>query len=117
MKNEDSINKDVEYYCSNCGEPVDASDTECKHCGADLVDTIEETAHHNDDEIVLLRTYINEFLAELAKAKLDDAGIDCYLSRDDAGAVDPNLLFTQGIRLLVFRKDAELAAEILKDEE
>ena len=110
-------NKLTEFYCSHCGTVIDPEDTVCSNCGAELVETIDENEHHNEDEIVLLKTFINEFLAELAKAKLEDAGIDCYLSRDDAGAVDPNLLFTQGLRLLVFNKDVELAEEILKDEE
>jgi hypothetical protein len=68
-------------------------------------------------QTIVLKTYNNEFIAELSKAKLEDAGIDCYLSGDNAGAMRPNLIFTQGINLIVFQKDAELAEEILKEEE
>ena len=117
MENEENSNKLVETYCSNCGSAVDPDDTVCKSCGAELEEDIADSIPSEDTQTVILRTYGNEFIAELSKAKLEDAGIDCYLSGDDAGHVYPYLDFTQGINLIVNQKDAELAEEILKEEE
>jgi hypothetical protein len=117
MENEENTNKLVEYYCSNCGSAIGPDDAVCKNCGAELGESTSENTSQENYQTVVLRTYNNEFIAELSKAKLEDAGIDCYLSGDDAGPMRPNLIFTQGINLIVFEKDAELAEEILKEEE
>ena len=117
MENEDNSNKLVEYYCSNCGSAIGPDDAVCKSCGAELEDSTSENTSQENYQTVVLRTYNNEFIAELSKAKLEDAGIDCYLSADDAGLMRLKLIFNQGINLIVFQKDAELAEKILKEEE
>jgi hypothetical protein len=117
MENAKNTNKLVEYYCSNCGAAIGPDDAVCKSCGAELGEIIDDSTTSDQNETVVIKNYGDEFKAELAKAKLEDAGIDCYLSGDDAGHVYPFLTFTQGINLIVFQKDVELAEEILKEEE
>jgi hypothetical protein len=117
MEEENNTNQAVEYYCSNCGAPINPDDSACKNCGVELGEITDESSASDENDTVVLKTYNNEFIAELAKAKLEDSGIDCYLSGDNAGAMRPNLIFTQGINLIVYQKDAKLAEEILKDVE
>lgn len=100
-----------EYVCSNCGATVGIDDPVCAKCGAELSEDAQNKA--DNDAIVVIRTYQNEFEAELAKAQLEDEGIECFLSSDDEGAMVPSLRMTQGVRLHVFESDVEKALQIL----
>jgi hypothetical protein len=70
-----------------------------------------------DPDLVTIRTYFDEFEANLAKSRLQAVGIDSMLGRDDCGGMRPSLTWAQGIRLVVRSDDAEQAAIVLTDEE
>jgi len=65
------------------------------------------------DEPVVINTYDNEAEAEMAKQFLQGSGLRSFISKDDAGGMEPHLQLTGGVRLLVARVDAERAREIL----
>jgi hypothetical protein len=65
--------------------------------------------------VVTLRTFGNQFDADLAKSALTAAGIYCVLSHDDCGGMDPFLTMF-GIKLVVRAEDAARAKEILDGE-
>jgi hypothetical protein len=67
-----------------------------------------------DPELVTLRTFFNHVDADLAKSLLDSMGIESLISADDAGGSKPGLWASSGVRLLVRRQDAELAATIIE---
>lgn len=67
-----------------------------------------------EPELVTVRTFTNDLEANVAKGALEAFGIDCMLSRDDAGGQRPHLAFSGGVRLLVRAEDAERAAEVLR---
>ena len=62
---------------------------------------------------VVLKTFMSEFEAEIAKGILEEEGIKCYISSDDTGGMRPHLQLTLGVRLIVMEKDLQRAAEIL----
>ena len=65
------------------------------------------------DEIVVLRTYVNELDARLAATILEANGIDAQVHADTAGGAYPSMALVFPVRLLVRAEDAALAAEIL----
>jgi len=67
----------------------------------------------DDENTVIVRTFINEFEAERAKGILEEEGIECYVSSDNAGGMEPPLQLILGIRLLVLEEDLKKAKEIL----
>jgi len=67
-------------------------------------------------ELVTMRTFVNEVDADLAKSRLQAAGIDSMLAGDDCGGMRPSLTWARGIRLVVRSCDAERAAAVLSDE-
>jgi DNA-directed RNA polymerase subunit RPC12/RpoP len=111
MEEKEKIKNTSEYVCSSCGASIGVDDSVCAKCGAEIT---EEVSHKEDQErIVVIKTFLNEFEAELAKAQLEDEGIECFLSSDDEGAMAPNLRFTQGVRLHIFENSVEKALQIL----
>jgi hypothetical protein len=66
------------------------------------------------DEPVVINTFDNEAEAEMAQQLIEDAGVRAFVSKDDAGGMEPHLQLTGGVRLVVARADAERAREILK---
>ena len=69
-----------------------------------------------EDKIIVVRAYDFQHEALVDKAKLDSAGIDCFLKNDNMEIIKP--FFTQstgGIKLMLLEKDAETALEILND--
>lgn len=69
-----------------------------------------------EDKLVIVRAYNFQHEALVDKAKLDSAGIDCFLKNDNMEIIQP--FFTQskgGIKLMIWEKDAETALEILND--
>jgi Putative prokaryotic signal transducing protein len=67
---------------------------------------------HTEDALVVVRTYTNNFDAEIAKSALEAAGVDTMLKADDCGGMRPHL-WMGGIQLLVRSGDVERAIEIL----
>jgi hypothetical protein len=63
-------------------------------------------------DLVVLRTYVNNFEAELARGALEAAGIDSMIRADDCGGTRPHL-WMGGVALLVRAEDAEQADEVL----
>ena len=66
----------------------------------------------NHPELVVVRTYLNEIEAELARSALEAADIDAAVRTDDAGGARP-AMWMSGVRLLVRAEDAERADQIL----
>ena len=66
------------------------------------------------DERVVLKTFDNEAEAEMAQQLLQNAGVQAFIFKDDAGGMEPHLQLTGGVRLVVSRADAERAQEILE---
>ncbi|HWN10261.1 MAG TPA: DUF2007 domain-containing protein [Pyrinomonadaceae bacterium] len=65
------------------------------------------------EEPVAIMTFDNEAEAEMARAMLEDAGVRSFVSKDDAGGMEPQLQLTGGVRLMVSNSNAEQAREIL----
>ena len=66
----------------------------------------------SDTDLVVIRTYINDFEAEVAQTALEAAGIESMIQSDDCGGMRPHL-WMGGIELLVRPEDAGNANEIL----
>ena len=67
----------------------------------------------SDADLVIVRTFLNPFDAELAKSALEAAEIESIVQADDAGGVDPGLWVGRGVRLIVRTEDAARAEEVL----
>lgn len=65
-------------------------------------------------DLVVVRTFLNNFDAELAKSALEAAQIDSMIRADDMGGMRPSL-WVSGVELVVRADDAERANEILGD--
>jgi hypothetical protein len=66
----------------------------------------------SDADLVVVRTFINKFEAEIAKSALDAADIDAMIRADDAGGTRPGL-WLSGVELIVRAEDVKRAEEIL----
>ena len=66
------------------------------------------------EEIVVLRVFITEMDAMMARDVLQDAGVASFVVKDDAGGMEPHLQRTNGVSLMVNNADAEHANKILK---
>jgi len=62
---------------------------------------------------VVIRSFSNEFEANMARAELEAADIRVQLLSDGLGGVHPHLQFARGIRLAVPESEAEAARELL----
>jgi len=67
----------------------------------------------SDAGLVIVRTFLNPFDAELAKSALEAADIQSIVQADDAGDVQPGLWVGRGVELLVRTEDAARANEVL----
>jgi hypothetical protein len=65
-----------------------------------------------DDDPIVVRTFVNNFEAEIAKTALEAADIQSIIRADDCGGVRPHL-WMGGIELLVRRGDFQRADEVL----
>ena len=65
---------------------------------------------HSD--LVVVRTYLNNFDAEVAKSALEAAKIDAMIKADDCGGVRPGL-WMSGVELIVRAEDVARANEVL----
>ncbi|MFH0867417.1 MAG: DUF2007 domain-containing protein [Bacteroidota bacterium] len=69
-----------------------------------------------NDTLIVIRAYNFQHEALIDKAKLDSAGIDCFLKNDNMEIIQP--FFSQsegGIKLMVMSNDATAALEVLND--
>jgi len=66
------------------------------------------------DQVVVLKTFNNEIEAAMAQQVLQEAGMTAFVSKDDAGGMEPQLQLTNGVRLVVNRIDARRAHKLLK---
>jgi hypothetical protein len=66
------------------------------------------------NKLIRVRTYLTGVDAELARATLEAAGIDCLIRADDCAGLRPHLQMG-GVELLVRAEDAQEANELLGD--
>ena len=66
----------------------------------------------SDPDLVVLRTYVNNFEAEIDRTTLEAAGLPSMIRSDDCGGLRPHL-WMGGIELLVRSEDVTRAAELL----
>jgi hypothetical protein len=67
------------------------------------------------DQTFVLKIFSSEIEAGMAQQVLQDGGVSAFIFKDDAGGMEPHLQQTAGVRLLVNRKDAERASQILAE--
>ena len=65
------------------------------------------------NNFVTLKTFTNEFEAEMAQVRLEDAGIIAFIAKDDCGSMEPHLQLTRGVELKVQEKDFSYAMELI----
>lgn len=65
-----------------------------------------------DPDLVVVRTYVNNFEAEIDKTTLEAAGLPAMIRSDDCGGLRPHL-WMGGIQLLVRSEDVTRATELL----
>lgn len=73
-------------------------------------------SNSENDMLIIIRAYNFQHEALIDKAKLDSAGIDCFLKNDNMEIIQP--FFSQtagGIKLMVMSNDSVDALEILND--
>lgn len=66
-----------------------------------------------DPDLVVIRTYVNNFEAEIDKTTLEAAGLLSMIRSDDCGGLRPHL-WMGGVELLVRTEDADRAREIIE---
>lgn len=67
-------------------------------------------------EFVVFRTFLNHFVADVAKMALDAAGIESFIRSDDCGGMRPHL-WLGGVELLLHVDDVPHAEEVLGNED
>jgi len=65
------------------------------------------------EELVTLRTFSNLLEAEIAVSHLKSQNIEAIVKKDDGGGMRPHLQMTQGVDLIVRKKDLDRAKKIL----
>lgn len=71
----------------------------------------------SSDSVVFLESYYEPMAANLARTRLEAAGIPCFLSNENLVSLMPLYSpITGGVRLHVRQRDAEMALEILHEE-
>ena len=66
-----------------------------------------------DAQLVVARTFMNRFEADVAKSALDAVDIRSMVRADDAGGMRPAMLMGLTVQLIVRAEDLERALEIL----
>ena len=65
-------------------------------------------------DLVVVRTFSDQFAADVAKTALDAGDIECFVRSDDEGGLQPGMAFSNGVQLVVRAEDASRADEILR---
>lgn len=73
----------------------------------------EEAKEHGSEEMVTIGRYTDMVEAEMAKGRLDSAGIHCFLAGENAGLLYGNGL--DGVQLQVSAADEADARAIMSD--
>lgn len=68
----------------------------------------------SETELVVVKTFLNRFEAEIAQGALEAAGIDSMISADDAGGQELGL-WVNGITLAVRTEDSGRATAVLNE--
>ena len=66
-----------------------------------------------EHQLVCVGTYPAEALAELARMRLEEIGIEAFVAADDCGGMLPFFQAATGVRLNVRGSDAEAALRVL----
>ena len=64
---------------------------------------------HNEDETVVLKVFSDSLAAGLAKSKLEEEGIECFLVEENVMGLNP----LGGVELKIFSKDMANATKAL----
>lgn len=105
-----------EYFCTECKRIVKEEDKVCPYCGADLSEVVEAEEKVYDDEKmneVVVKVFINNLDAEIAKEMLEAEGINCFIQSENFGMMTV-LNATEGAKLIVNEYNYEKAVEVLK---
>ena len=103
-------------FCFRCKSEYARGVVQCSECGSALVYRFPTPATdlENEQNLVVLRTYSNKMLADLAAMTLTAAGIESFVrSNDRAGGALPQMSLIRGIQIVVRPEDLEDADEIL----
>lgn len=73
----------------------------------------EQQERMSDTDLTVIRTYINNFEAQLAKSALEAAGIESAIRSDDCGGMRPHMQMA-GVELVVRTENAIEANAILE---
>ena len=73
----------------------------------------DQTGQHENDEMVTIERYTDMLEAEMAKGRLDSAGIRCFLAGENAGLLYGNGL--ANVQLQVSAAEESDARAILND--
>ena len=65
-----------------------------------------------DSDLLVIRTFLNVFEAEVAQSVLESAGIESMIRADDCRGTGP-YLWMGGVELVIRREDASQAEEVL----
>jgi hypothetical protein len=66
------------------------------------------------DEMIVVRTCPSEVEAEIMLGHLASNGIEAFIAKDDSGGMRPHLQLTQGVDVVVHRKDLKKAEQVLR---
>lgn len=71
-----------------------------------------------EDKIVVYKTFENPMEANIVKARLLEAGFECFLTGENAALVYPVFdTSISGIQLHVFEKDVEAISQFLTEDD
>lgn len=100
------------YYCSNCGLEVAETQVVCPKCGMQL-----EGLNVPDDEAFTakIRTFDSTVEANMAKAILEEEGIESFINYLDYGGGLSDSVVDNPIHLYVMEKDYARALKILDE--
>lgn len=103
-------------YCPKCGYEYEDGIKLCPDCNVKLVEDVPE--HVKEPQFVdLVTIYVapNYSVVPIAKSILEDAGIKYFVKNE----IEQNLIgyttMFEPIKIMVSKKDAEEAIELLKD--
>ena len=65
------------------------------------------------EELVTLQTFSNLLEAEIAAGHLNSQHIEAMVKKDDSGGMRPHLQLTQGVDIIVRKKDLDRAKKIM----
>jgi hypothetical protein len=68
----------------------------------------------SDDELVPVAN-LGAVEAQLVAGRLREAGIEAVVNTNDSGGTQPQLGFSEGATVMVRRRDAATAAEVVRD--